>query len=126
MLSQSQLQQLMGSTAYGSDGQKIGTVGQVYLDDETGQPEWATVNTGLLGTSESFIPLSDASFDGDRLVVDHDKDKVKGAPNVGDTGHLDPEQERELYDYYGRSYETGDETATTTGTTGDDAVTGPG
>ena len=123
MLSETELQQVIGSTAYGSDGQKIGTVGQIYLDDETGQPEWATVNTGLFGTGESFVPLSDASFEGDRLVVRHTKDKVKGAPNIGDTGHLDPDEERALYEYYGRSYETGYETTTTTRTTGDDAMT---
>ena len=125
MLSESQLQDVIGSTAYGSDGDKVGTVGQIYLDDETGQPEWACVNTGLFGTSESFVPLSDASFEGDRLVVRHSKEKVKGAPKISDTGHLDPDEERELYEYYGRSYGTGYETTTTvtTGTAGDDAMT---
>ena len=120
MLSENQLQQVIGSTAFGSDGEKIGEVGQVYLDDETGQPEWATVNTGLFGTSESFVPLADASFEGDQLVVGHTKDKVKGAPKISDTGHLDPDEERELYEYYGRSYGMGYETTTTTG---DDAMT---
>ncbi len=128
MLSDEQLQQAIGSTAYGSDGEKIGKVGQIYLDDQTGQPEWATVNTGLFGTSESFVPLSDASFSGDRLTISHSKDKVKGAPNVGDSdGHLEPEQERELYDYYGLSYSDGDDTTRTTetyATSGtDDAMT---
>ena len=117
MLDQGQIDQVAGSDAYGSDGSKIGSVGQVYLDDQTGQPAWVTVNTGLFGTNESFIPLSEASFSGDRLTVPYDKDKVKGAPNVAADGHLSPEEERELYAYYGVGYtDTDYDTTTTTGT----------
>lgn len=123
MLSDDQLQQAIGSTAYGSNGEKIGKVGQIYLDDSTGQPEWATLNTGLLGTSESFVPLSDASFSGDRLTLSYTKEKVKDSPNVSDSdGHLTPEQERELYEYYGMSYSeagTDYDTTRTTGESGD-------
>jgi uncharacterized protein (TIGR02271 family) len=115
MLDQGQIDQVAGSDAYGSDGSKIGSVGQVYLDDQTGQPAWVTVNTGLFGTNESFIPLSEASFSGDRLTVPYDKSKVKGAPNVASDGHLSPDEERELYSYYGVGYSDGDYDTTTTG-----------
>jgi len=116
MLDQGQIDQVAGSDAYGSDGSKIGSVGQVYLDDQTGQPAWVTVNTGLFGMNESFIPLSDASFSGDRLTVPFDKDKVKNAPNVASDGHLSPEEERELYAYYGVGYSDDYDTTTTSGT----------
>jgi uncharacterized protein (TIGR02271 family) len=116
MLDQGQIDQVAGSDAYGSDGSKIGSVGQVYLDDQTGQPAWVTVNTGLFGTNESFIPLSEASFSGDRLTVPYDKNKVKGAPNVAADGHLSPDEERELYAYYGVGYTDTDYDTTTTGT----------
>lgn len=116
MLNDDQIQDVMGSTAYGSDGEKIGKVGQVYLDDQSGRPEWATVNTGMFGTGESFVPLGEASFSGDRLTVGYSKDKVKDAPSVGDSdGHLGPEEERELYSYYGMGY--GDAETTTTQST---------
>jgi uncharacterized protein (TIGR02271 family) len=127
MLDQGQIDQVAGSDAYGSDGSKIGSVGQVYLDDQTGQPAWVTVNTGLFGTNESFIPLSEASFSGDRLTVPYDKNKVKGAPNVAADGHLSPEEERELYAYYGVGYtDTGYADTTTTGTGYADTTTGTG
>lgn len=105
MLSADQVRQVIGSTAYGSDGKKIGKVGQVYFDDGTDEPEWVTINTGLFGTSESFVPLADATFDGDRLTVGYLKETVKGAPSVDDDGQLSPEQERSLYDYYRRGWE---------------------
>ncbi len=107
MLEQNQIDQVTGSNAYGPDGDKIGKVGQIYLDDQTGQPEWATVNTGLFGTNESFVPLRDAALSGDGLGVPFDKDMVKNAPNVSEDGHLSPEEEQELYSYYGVDYGSG-------------------
>ena len=125
MIAQDQVQQIIGTTAYDSNGDKIGKVGQVYFDDNSGEPEWATVNTGLFGTSESFVPIRDAEFSGDRLTVHHDKDRVKDAPNVGDDGHLSPDEERRLYDHYGVAWDSGTQTSqTTTGTVGHD-TSGP-
>jgi hypothetical protein len=79
-VNENQVSDVIGSTAYGSDGQKIGKVGQVYFDESTDQPEWVTVNTGLFGTSESFIPLSDATFEGDRLTVSPHQGQGEGRP----------------------------------------------
>jgi uncharacterized protein (TIGR02271 family) len=104
MLTEDQAREVIGATAYGDDGEKIGKVGQLFLDDQTGQPEFVTVNTGLFGTSESFVPVADATYNGDRLVVPFSKDKVKDAPNVDlDGRHLDESEEQRLYDYYGMS-----------------------
>ncbi|MEJ7743765.1 MAG: PRC and DUF2382 domain-containing protein [Nocardioidaceae bacterium] len=105
MLEQNQIDQVSGTDAYGADGKKIGKIGDVYLDDQTGRPTWMTVNTGLLGTSKSFIPLGDASLAGDRLTVPYDTDKVKDAPHVSADGHLSPDEERDLYAYYGMGYD---------------------
>lgn len=92
------------------DGSKIGSIGQIFLDDESGRPEWVTVKTGLFGNGESFVPLSGAEVRGQDVVVPHDKAKVKDAPRVDDEdGHLDPAQEQELFRYYGVS-STGDST----------------
>jgi uncharacterized protein (TIGR02271 family) len=105
MLSENDARQTIGSTAYSSDGDKIGTVGQLFLDDETGRPEFITVNTGLFGTKETYIPVSDATFDGDRLTVPFSKEHVKGAPNVDTAdGHLDRPDEERLYEYYNLQY----------------------
>jgi uncharacterized protein (TIGR02271 family) len=117
MISSQEIDQVMGSTAYDSDGDKIGKVGQVYLDDETNEPAWVTVNTGLFGTSESFAPIENATFSGDRLTLGYDKDKVKGAPQVAADGHLSHEEEQQLYSYYGLSYGSGYTGTTTTTTT---------
>ncbi|WP_462418108.1 DUF2382 domain-containing protein [Kytococcus sp. Marseille-QA3725] len=100
MFSKDQLRALRNGTMYGADGEKIGKVEEIYLDDRTNEPEWATVNTGLFGTSQSFVPLAGASTSDDGLTVKYTKEQVKDAPRVEGGQHLDAEQERELYRYY--------------------------
>lgn len=107
MLDQNQIQSIAGNDVYGSDGEKIGRAGQVYVEDQTGAPAWVTVNTGFFGTNESFVPLGPAEFYEDRVQVPFTKDLVKDAPNINpDDEHLSPEQEENLYRHYGL---TGDE-----------------
>jgi uncharacterized protein (TIGR02271 family) len=101
MIDSSTVNQLVGADVYGSDDAKIGTVGQVYVDNDTQAPTWVTVRTGLFGTSESFAPLDDATFDGSVVRVTHDKAFVKDAPRVDADGELDPSEEQALYSYYG-------------------------
>jgi uncharacterized protein (TIGR02271 family) len=113
MITQDQLRNLVGATAYDRDGDKIGKVGHVYFDDQTDQPKWVTVNTGLFGMNESFVPLSGASFRGDDVTVQYDKAKVKDAPNVAADGHLSPQEEEQLYRHYELDYSSGADYSTT-------------
>lgn len=101
------IDQISGRDVHGSDGEKIGSVGQVYLDDQTGRPDWITVRTGLFGTRSSFVPLTDAQQTDEGLRVPYTKDQVKDAPNVEDDGHLEPEEEERLFAHYGRTGTTG-------------------
>ena len=80
MISRDSVQTLIGGTAYTTDGDKIGSIGQVYLDNDTGQPAWVTVKTGLFGSNESFVPLNQAEQTDDGIRVPYDKDRVKDAP----------------------------------------------
>ncbi|MGJ7442143.1 DUF2382 domain-containing protein [Aquipuribacter sp. MA13-6] len=101
MITTNEIDRVTGTTIYTNDGDKIGSANQVYLDDATGEPQWVTVNTGLFGTSESFVPLSEAVLRDDRLEVPFDKKTVKDAPRLGESGHLSPAEEDELYRHYG-------------------------
>jgi uncharacterized protein (TIGR02271 family) len=109
-----------GGNVVSTDGGKIGGIGQIYLDDATGDPTWVTAKTGLFGTKESFVPLEGAQVQGDDVVVAYDKSKVSDAPRVDPDGSLSPEEEDTLYAYYGLGGgSTGAGYAdSTTGTTG--------
>jgi uncharacterized protein (TIGR02271 family) len=124
-----QAQTWHGRDAMGADGDKLGTIDEIYVDKQTGEPEWMAVKTGLFGTKLSFVPLADAREDGDAIAVPYDKAKVKDAPRVDADGELSEEEEAALYTHYGREYRdhttNGHETVghDTSGPTTDDAMT---
>src|SRR5215213_8507912 len=96
-----------GATMVDTDGDKIGTIESIYLDDQTGEPEWALVNTGLFGTKSSFVPLAQAASSGDQVQVPYDKQLVKDAPRVDTDQHLSEAEEQELWTHYGLDYGSG-------------------
>ena len=100
-ITESDLAGLRDGNVVSASGDKIGSVGQVYLDDQTGEPTFVTANTGLFGMSQSFVPLQGARVQDGDLVVDYDKETVKDAPRIDDDGSLSPEEEDQLYSYYG-------------------------
>ena len=105
-ITESDLAGLSGGNVVTTSGDTIGSIGQIYLDDQTGEPSFVAANTGLLGMSQSLIPLRDATIrDGD-VVVGYDKDMVMNAPPLeDDEGSLSRGQQEKLYDYYGISYD---------------------
>jgi uncharacterized protein (TIGR02271 family) len=121
-----------GRTLVDRDGDRVGSIDAIYLDDRTGQPEWALVNTGLFGTKSSFVPLAQAAQTGDDVRVPYDKQLVKDAPRIDPDGHLSEAEERQLWRHYGLDYDrttrrrTTDRGAVgrdTSGPTTDDAMT---
>jgi len=99
-----EVQTWRGMTMVDADGDKIGTIDQIFLDRQTGQPEFATVKTGLFGLKTSFVPIVDAEMTGDNTVrVPVQKEQVKDAPRVEPDGQeLSPDEERRLWEHYGR------------------------
>lgn len=117
MLTKDHIEYLLksGGNVVSQDGTKIGPIGQVYADDETGQPTWVTAKTGLFGSSESFVPLEGATVEGNDVMVPYAKDLVKDAPRVDVDGHLEPAEEDRLYTHYQLSGGSGTYTDATAG-----------
>ena len=86
------------------EGDKIGTIEEIYLDSQTDEPEWALVNTGMFGTKSSFVPLQEAQDDGGELRVPYETAQVKDAPNMDPDGELSQSDESALYAHYGLDY----------------------
>jgi sporulation protein YlmC with PRC-barrel domain len=87
-----------------ADGDKIGTIEDVLLDRQTGEPAWAGVKTGLFGLKHTLVPIRDAERAGDDAVrVPLQKEQVKDAPRIDPDGELSPEEERKLWEHYGLS-----------------------
>jgi uncharacterized protein (TIGR02271 family) len=123
MLDSNRVLESRGATVLSSDGDKIGSIDDIYLDRETDQPEWAVVNTGLFGTRSTFIPLSEATMQGNDIMVPYTKDHVKDAPNIDADGELSDQEEAELYRYYDMEYTEYSGTDLRDRTATDDAMT---
>jgi uncharacterized protein (TIGR02271 family) len=100
MTTTEELQNMEGQTAVDVNGAKLGKIGQIYVDDQSGQPLWITITTGLFGTKQSFAPLYGSRSDGGDLQLAVTKDMVSGAPGVEADGHIEDSENEALYTYY--------------------------
>jgi uncharacterized protein (TIGR02271 family) len=98
------VQSWQGRTMVDPAGDKLGTIDAIYLDDETGQPEWAMVTSGLFTAKIAFVPLAQAQDLGDSVQVPYDKAQVKDAPTMEADGSLSQDDEAALYRHYGLDY----------------------
>ena len=94
---------LLTATAYDNNGDKVGDVNEVFVDDSSGQPTFVDVNHGLFGMGNSLVPLRGHSLDGDNLTLAYAKERIKGAPDFDADKPLTPEQQTEIYQHYGVS-----------------------
>jgi uncharacterized protein (TIGR02271 family) len=93
-----------GRDAVDSDGSKIGSIDEIYMDAETGKPEWLAVKTGMFGSKVSFVPITEASESNGDVRLPYDKDQVKDAPQAEADGELSQDEEAALYSHYGLNY----------------------
>ncbi|WP_199442218.1 DUF2382 domain-containing protein [Umezawaea beigongshangensis] len=101
-LNRQELTSLTGRTVYDSSGDKIGKLGELWTDENSGQPTWVTVHTGLFGMNETFLPVEGLRSSGDDVTTPHTKEQVKDAPNFDpSSGHIDRDEETRLYRHYG-------------------------
>jgi stress response protein YsnF/sporulation protein YlmC with PRC-barrel domain len=100
MASFNQLMELKGKTIYDRDGEKIGKMEDIYLDNESQEPEWFSVGSGFFGTKHQVIPIQGYSMREDGLQVPYSKDLIKDSPSV-DSDEIEPDREMQLYEYYG-------------------------
>jgi uncharacterized protein (TIGR02271 family) len=98
------VQNWQGRTMIDPAGDKLGKIDAIYLDDETGQPEWALVTSGLFSTKATFVPLAQAQPTGDAIQVPYEKAQVTDAPSMEADGQLSQDEEAELYRHYGLDY----------------------
>ena len=100
MITEKNLKDLFAATAYDKDGDKLGAVKEIFVDDETGQPAFAEVGHGLFGMSSSLVPMRGHRFSGEDLQLAFSKDRIKDAPDVGTDEHLAREDQQRVWDHY--------------------------
>jgi len=101
VLDMTAVERMEGLDVVDVDGDKIGTVDEIYVDDDSGGPEFALVKSGLFGMKRRFVPLQGASQEGDELRVAYSKDQFGDAPSLDPDAQLSEAEEAELYRHYG-------------------------
>jgi sporulation protein YlmC with PRC-barrel domain len=113
-----------GRTIVGSDGEPIGEISEIYLDDRTQKPEWATVATAALGGTR-FVPLAGAASDGDAIRARVTMEQVQDAPSVDPDRHVSEREEARLFEYYGIPHANRDSAPSEGQSDGGRLITGP-
>ena len=112
------IEDLANATAYDVDGDKVGGVKDVYVNDTTGQPDFVSVNHGLFGGGDSIVPLRGHTLRDGELHLAFPKERIEDAPDLDENGHLTTEDQEAFYRHYGlegtqdvTTYETDNRTA---------------
>jgi uncharacterized membrane protein YqjE len=83
------------------DGDKIGTIEEIYLVEETGQPEWALVKLGRLGGRATLVPLAGADPVAEGIRAAYAKSVVTEAPRIDVDGEPSEREVAAVYRHYG-------------------------
>ena len=102
-MSTNDLMSAQGMPVLSSEGDKIGSVDEIYVDEQTEQPEWIGLGTGFFGTKRVLVPVAGAQLSEDALQVPYSKQQVKDTPDI-DADEISQETEAELYAHYGLDY----------------------
>ena len=96
---------LLDGDVYDRDGEKIGTVKDLYIDTEEEDVRFLEVGAGgFLGIGEKHIMVpmevvSDTSGGG--VTIEQSREKVEGSPELDTKGVPEDDYQQEVYDYYG-------------------------
>src|SRR3954452_22697246 len=80
-----------GRDVLDSGGERLGGVREIYLDRETGHPEWVLVDVD--GDTARFVPLADAEVGSATIRVAHPAAEIRNAPGIGAEAQIDQAEE---------------------------------
>ena len=92
---------MIGAPVSSTGGESLGKINSIYLDNETNQPAWAAVKTGIFGGHVSLVPLGQCMWDGNALTVPFDKGALNDAPHHDPDTSISRADEERLYRHYG-------------------------
>ncbi len=94
------LQPLRGKDVYTTDGQKVGSVQDIYYDESSSTPEWIGLGTGFFGMKRRVVPVETMQPEGEKIVVPCTKDKIENEPDFDLKDGISTDEERMLCDYF--------------------------
>jgi hypothetical protein len=87
------------------DHHRVGTIEEVYYDEQSDEPIWMVVKTGWRGTGRAFVPAASTTHDSAGIVTIYPKHQIEEAPRIDAVDELPEAELRSLYSHYGLRYE---------------------
>lgn len=95
------IKQLLGATVEDKDGNKLGPVKEVFINDGNHKMDFVSLRHSMLNMGEALAPLEGHTLEGDKLTLPFNKDLIKECPAFSDAGFITPEEQLTFYRYYG-------------------------
>ena len=92
--------ELEGRTVYSSDGEKLGKVDHVLMD-EAGAARYVEVKSGWFGMRRHTIPVSGFSSDRGNLITPYTKAQCESAPTFAEEDEIGDDDQRTIDRHYG-------------------------
>jgi sporulation protein YlmC with PRC-barrel domain len=96
---------LLDGDVYDRDGEKIGTVKDLYIDTEDEDVRFLEVGAGGfmgLGEKHFMVPMEAVTdMSGGGVRIGQSRQKVEGSPELDTKGVPEDAYQQEVYDYYG-------------------------
>ena len=103
------LKNIRGLDVYDSNGEEIGSVEDLFVDQEAQFPRFLDVGAGGflgIGKKHFLVPFEEVSRhvgEEERVIVRQDRDKVLGSPDFDPDEMPEVDLQRAVYAYYGYS-----------------------
>jgi sporulation protein YlmC with PRC-barrel domain len=103
------LKNISGLDVYDSNGEEIGSVEDLFVDQEAQFPRFLDVGAGGflgIGKKHFLVPFEEVSRhvgEEERVIVRQDRDKVLGSPDFDPDEMPEVDLQRAVYAYYGYS-----------------------
>ena len=81
-------------------GGNVGKIDGVFVDEESGEPEWLLARMGRFG-HHTLVPARDAVEGVKRVWVPYTRDQIRRGPKANTSAPLTAAAERELLAHYG-------------------------
>ena len=85
------------------DGERLGAVELIFLDEATEVPEWVLVTLDDADGS-ALVPLAGASVEAESIRVEQDRERIAAAPRLDVEDTITVAECRRLYEHYGLAY----------------------
>jgi hypothetical protein len=95
------IEDLRGLPVLSSERERIGSVEQVYYNEDTNEPEWLAIGTGIFSNKYLTVPLRGAVVEADGVIVPFTKEQVKDSPDIVPDA-ISQHLEKELWSHYGQ------------------------